>query len=53
MPYPNWVLAVASLTALMPAFGKVFVYILIQDKLPIGNKIIKGSLFGILLLFVD
>ena len=24
-PYPNWVVAIASLTALIPAFGKVFV----------------------------
>ena len=51
-PYPNWVVAIASLTALIPSFGKVFVYILIQDKLPSENKIIKGVIFGILLLFV-
>ena len=51
-PYPNWVIAIASLTALMPAFGKVFVYILIQDKLPSRNKIIKGAIFGALLLFI-
>ncbi|MCP4649559.1 MAG: hypothetical protein GY853_05705, partial [PVC group bacterium] len=41
-PYPSWVVAIASLTALIPAFGKVFVYILIQEKLPSQNKIIKG-----------
>ena len=51
-PYPIWVVATASLTALMPAFGKVFVYILVQDKLPSRNKIIKGVIFGLLLLFV-
>ena len=51
-PYPNWVVAIASLTALIPAFGKVFVYILIQDKLPSRNKIFKGAIFGMLLLFV-
>ncbi|WP_324172035.1 hypothetical protein [Sulfurimonas sp.] len=51
-PYPNWIIITASLTALIPAFGKVFVYILIQDKLPSKNKIIKGMIFGVLLLFV-
>ncbi|WP_020588564.1 hypothetical protein [Desulfobacter curvatus] len=51
-PYPNWVVAIASLTALIPAFGKVFVYILIQDKLPGRNKIFKGVIFGMLLLCV-
>ena len=51
-PYPSWVVAVASFTALIPAFGKVFVYILIQDKLPCRNKIFKGAIFGMLLLFV-
>ncbi len=51
-PYPNWVVVIASLTALIPAFGKVFVYILIQDKLPSQNKIIKGIIFGVVLLFM-
>jgi hypothetical protein len=50
-PYPNWVVAIASLTALIPAFGKVFLYILIQDKLP-GKKVIKGVVYGLFLLFV-
>ncbi|AXX92139.1 hypothetical protein CPU12_00910 [Malaciobacter molluscorum LMG 25693] len=52
-PYPTWLISVASFTALIPAFGKVFVYILIQDKLPSKNKIFKGAIFGILLLFVS
>ena len=51
-PYPNWMVAIALLTAFIPAFGKVFVYILIQDNLPSRNKIIKGAIFGVLLLFV-
>ncbi|WP_028582132.1 hypothetical protein [Desulfogranum japonicum] len=51
-PYPNWVVAIASLTALIPAFGKVLVYMLIQDKLPSRNTIFKGAIFGVLLLFV-
>jgi hypothetical protein len=51
-PYPNWIVAVASLTTLIPAFGKVFAYILVQDKLPGRNKAIKGFIFGVLLLFV-
>ena len=51
-PYPNWLVAIASLTALIPAFGKVFVYILIQDKLPSRHKIFKGAIFGVLLLFL-
>ena len=52
-PYPYWVVVIASLTALMPAFGKVFVYILVQDKLPGRNKVLKGAIFGVLLLFVE
>lgn len=51
-PYPTSVAVIAALTALIPAFGKVFVYILIQDKLPSQRKIIKGIIFGVLLLFV-
>ncbi len=52
-PYPKWVVVWAYCTALLQAFGKVFVYILIQDKLWCRNKIIKGALFGVLLLFVS
>lgn len=51
-PYPNWVVAVALITSLLPAFGKVFVFVLIQDRLPSQNKVIKGFIFGVLLLFI-
>lgn len=52
-PYPRWVIIIASFTALIPALGKVLVYILIQDKIPSQNIILKGALFGLLLLFVS
>lgn len=52
-PYPACLVAVAAITALIPTFGKVLLYVLIQDKLPASNNIGRGLLFGLVLLVID
>jgi hypothetical protein len=41
------------MTALIPTLGKVLLYVLIQDKLPVSSNTGRGLLFGLLLLVVD
>ena len=52
-PYPAWLVTVAAITALIPTFGKVLLYVLIQDKLPASSNIGRGLLFGLVLLVID
>ena len=52
-PYPAWLVTVAAITALIPTFGKVLLYVLIQDKLPVSSNIGRGLLFGLVLLAID
>jgi hypothetical protein len=52
-PYPAWLVTVAAMTALIPTLGKVLLYVLIQDKLPVSSNTGRGLLFGLLLLMVD
>lgn len=48
-PYSALVTAIALITALLPACGKVVAYLLIRDNLPGRSRIIKGIWFGALL----
>ncbi len=52
-PYPTWLVIVAALTALIPTFGKVLLYLLIQDKLPASSDMGRGLMFGLVLLVID
>jgi len=52
-PYPASLITVAAVTALIPTFGKVMLYVLIQDKLPASNNTSRGLLFGLVLLVID
>ncbi len=52
-PYPAWLVAIAATTALLPALGKVLLYVLIKEKLPASSNTCRGLLFGLLLLAID
>lgn len=52
-PYPAWLVTVAATTALIPTFGKVLLYLLLQDKLPASSNTGRGLLFGLVLLVID
>ena len=52
-PYPAWLVIVAAITALIPAFGKVLLYVFIQDKLPASSNTGRGLLFGLILLAMN
>jgi hypothetical protein len=52
-PYPTWLITIAAITALIPTFGKVLLYVLIQDRLPATGKTARGLLFGLVLLAID
>jgi hypothetical protein len=51
-PYPFFVVAIASITALIPTSGKVALYFLVRHILPGRSRIVKGLWFGILLLAI-
>src|SRR5690349_14871605 len=52
-PYPNYVVVIAALTALIPTFGKVLMFMLVRDRLPGRTAVVKGLGFGLLLLMIN
>jgi hypothetical protein len=52
-PYPVWIVSMAAITALIPAFGKVLLYMLIQDRIRATSNVVRGLLFGVVLLIID
>ena len=52
-PYPTYVVIIAGLTALIPTFGKVLVFLLVRDRLPGRAAYVKGLAFGLLLLMIN
>jgi hypothetical protein len=52
-PYPQYIVAIAATTALVPTFGKVLAYLLVREKLPGQAVWQKGLLFGGLLVLMS
>ena len=52
-PYPPFVVTWAYMTSLLPATGCAIIYYLIGDQLPGRSRIVKGILFGLLLLLAE
>ena len=48
-PYPPSVVAIAFVTALLPAAGKVIAYLLLKENLPGRSRLAKGFCYGVLL----
>ncbi len=51
-PAGGWMFNVAVATTIIPMLGKVFLYLLLQEKLPGNDRVVKGLWFGLILLFV-
>lgn len=49
-PLPDWAVAVAATTAILPTIAVVVIYVLLQDRLPGKSRVVKGAWFALLLL---
>jgi hypothetical protein len=49
-PYPSIIVALAFMTALLPAAGKVDAFLLLRKNLPGHSRVTKGLWFGLLLM---
>lgn len=49
-PYPGWVVAIATSSAILPAIAFLLLWLLVRDRMPGRSRIVKGFVFGLLLL---